>query len=250
MPGMIDIHCHLLPGIDDGAQTLEEALALAQAAVADGISHAVLTPHVFLGRFNNLRSSIEVEFLRFAAFLKVKNVPLQLSFAGEVRLDAEIISLVQRNEIPFLGECRGYRTMLLELPDAQIPLGSITLVRHLMALGIRPVIAHPERNKAVMEKPERIGQFVDAGCFLQITAGSLLGQFGPRVGAATDFLLNEGWVTAVASDAHNLEGRRHRMREAWIVLERRFDSEMALDLMRTGPAALCGIPVDVESVHE
>jgi len=158
-----------------------------------------------------------------------------------------VLGLVARGEIPFLGECEGFRTILLELPDAQIPLGSMTLVRHLLAQGIRPVIAHPERNKVVMEKPERMEPFIEAGCALQLTAGSLLGQFGPRVGAATDFLLNEGWVSAVASDAHNMEGRRHRMREACVVLERRFGFRVAERLLRTGPAALCGISLDAEA---
>lgn len=246
---MIDIHCHLLPGIDDGPQTLEEALTLARAAVADGISHAVLTPHVFPGRFNNLRSSIELEFQRFEAFLRVKQVPLKLSFAGEVRLDGEVPGLALRGEIPFLGECEGFRTMLLELPDAQIPLGAMTLVRHLLSQGIRPVIAHPERNKAVMERPERMGAFIDAGCALQLTAGSLLGQFGSRAGAAADFLLNEGWVSAVASDAHNMLGRRHRMREACVVLERRFGLRTAESLLRSGPAALCGITLEAGASH-
>lgn len=238
---MIDIHCHLLPGIDDGPQNIDDALALARAAVADGVSHAVVTPHVFPGRFNNVRSSIEFEHQRFASLLKVKKIPLKLSFSGEVRLDGSLLEMLERDEIPFLGQCGAYRTILLELPDSQIPLGTMALMRHLVAQGIRPVIAHPERNKAVMETPERAEQFIDAGCFLQITAGSLLGQFGPRVGAAADFLLGKAWVSAVASDAHNLDGRRHRMSEACVVLEQRFGRDTALSLLRLGPAALCGI---------
>lgn len=238
---MIDIHCHLLPGIDDGPQTQDEAVSMAYAAVADGISHAVLTPHVFPGRFNNIRSSIEVEFLKFETLLKTMLVPLKLSFAGEVRLDAEVIRLIQADEIPFLGVCDGYRTMLLEFPDGQIPLGAINFVQRMLSSGIRTVIAHPERNKAVMERPDSIEPFVEAGCYLQITAGSLSGQFGPRVMAATDFILEKGWVSAVASDAHNLHGRRHRMREARLELERRFGEDIADRLTRLTPAALCGI---------
>lgn len=239
---MIDIHCHLLPGIDDGPETAEQALALARACVADGIRHVVATPHVFPGRFDNLRSSIEQEFSLFQALLAVHHIELGLSFAGEVRLCAEVLDLLAQEQIPFLGRCAGHHTLLLELPDAQIPLGAVNLVKHLVgSMGVRPVLVHPERNKAVMEKPERMGVFVDAGCYLQITAASLLGHFGPRVLAATDFLLKAGWVSAVASDAHNLQGRPPRMREARAVLERRFGAELAEELSLRGPARLCGI---------
>jgi len=247
---MIDIHTHLLPGIDDGAQTLDEALGIAKACVADGVSHVVLTPHVFPGRFNNLRSTIEPACRKFREQLVLNKVPLGISFAGEVRFSSEVLDMAASFELPFLGVCEGYRTLLLELPDALIPLGATTLIRRLMEAKIRPVIAHPERNKAVMEKPERIGQFIDAGCYLQITAGSLLGQFGARVGAATDYLLREGWVNAVASDTHNLEGRRPRMREARQVLERRFGSETAWELTRFGPAYICGINLGDRRVPE
>ncbi|NSL54047.1 tyrosine-protein phosphatase [Uliginosibacterium aquaticum] len=246
---MIDIHCHLLPGIDDGPATPDEALALARAIVADGIRHVVATPHVFPGRFDNLKAGIEREFSLFRDLLRLRGIELGLSFGGEVRLSHEVLELVQQGHIPFLGRCEGYHTMLLELPDAQIPLGSVNLVRHLVGMGIRPVLVHPERNKAIMEKPDRVGQFVDAGCYLQLTAASLVGQFGPRVLAAADFMLHEGWASAIASDAHNLQGRPPRMREARAVLERRFGAALADELSIHGPARLCGIELGGELGH-
>ncbi|WP_018609052.1 tyrosine-protein phosphatase [Uliginosibacterium gangwonense] len=237
---MIDIHCHVLPGIDDGPTTKVEALALARACVADGITHVVATPHVFPGRFDNHRAGIAQLCMKFRQVLVAENIDLELSFAGEVRLSHEVIDMVQRGEIPFLGEVDGWRTMLLELPDAQIPLGSINLVRHLAGIGIRPVLVHPERNKAIMDKPERVEAFVDEGCYLQITAASLVGQFGPRVSVAADFMLKKDWVNAVASDAHNLVGRPPRMTEARHILEQRFGKGYAEELTYFGPARLCG----------
>lgn len=239
--GIIDIHSHLLPGVDDGAQTPEDALALARAAVADGVCHLVLTPHVFPGRFDNTRSTIEQEFPRFENLLRVYNIPLELAFAGEVRLDGTMLDLLAAGELPFLGSVGGYRTMLLELPDAQIPLGADRLILHLLRQGIRPVIVHPERNKAVMEKPERIEPFVTMGCFLQLTAGSLLGQFGPRALQASRHMLEREWVTAVASDAHNLGARNFRLGEArqWLAAE--YGGAAACQLLHDGPASLCGI---------
>jgi protein-tyrosine phosphatase len=238
---MIDLHCHLLPRVDDGPQSLQEAVDLAMAAVEDGVTHAVVTPHVYPGKFNNTRSSIEIAGQHYVTLLKLKGVPLRVSFGGEVRLDAELPDLIERDEIPFLGVSEGFKTMLLEFPDAQIPLGADQLVRRLLSKGIRPLIAHPERNKSVMEKPERICSFVDAGCALQITAGSILGQFGPRALAAAEYMLDGSMVSAIASDAHNLNGRRYRLREAREALLIRYGSELAIRLTESGPAALCGL---------
>ncbi|GAB4057297.1 tyrosine-protein phosphatase [Uliginosibacterium sediminicola] len=240
---MIDIHCHLLPRVDDGPQSLQASIDLAWAAVEDGVTHAVVTPHVYPGRFNNTRSSIELCCRRYVDLLKLKNVPLRISFGGEVRLDADLPLLIERDEIPFLGVSQGFKTMLLEFPDAQIPLGADRLVRVLLSRGIRPLIAHPERNKSVMENPERIRSFVDAGCALQITAGSILGQFGPRALAASEYMLSESLVSAIASDAHNLDGRRYRLKEARQALVSRYGEALAVQLTELGPASLCGLDV-------
>lgn len=238
---MIDIHCHILPGIDDGPRSVDEALDLARACVADGIRHTVATPHVFAGRYDNRRSGIARAAEVFRELLDLHRIPLALSFAGEVRLGAEVIDLLAQDQIPFLGECEGFRIMLLELPDAQIPLGALNLVRHLLSEGVRPVLVHPERNKAIMEMPERVLPFVDAGCYLQVTAASVTGQFGPRVLETTDYLLEERLVTVVASDAHNLSGRPPRMSEAHRILSGRFGEALANELCVSGPARLCGM---------
>jgi protein-tyrosine phosphatase len=239
---MIDIHCHVLPGIDDGPNTVEEALALARACVVDGVFHTVATPHVFPGRFDNRPADIARSAEVFRELLDMHRIPLSLSYAGEVRLSEAVIDLVALDRIPYLGVCDGFRTMLLELPDAQIPLGAIKLVSHLLDEGVRPVLVHPERNKAIVDNPERVLPFVDAGCYLQITAASLTGQFGPRVLETADYLLSEGLVSALASDAHNLDGRPPRMRAAYGILEARYGLEMAEMLCLHGPARLCGMP--------
>ena len=239
---MIDIHCHMLPAVDDGAQSLEEALALARACAADGIRHVVLTPHVFPGRFDNLRSSIAQQFAQFTALPEVLQLPLSFSWAGEVRLAAEALALLDSDELPFLGQSDGMHNLLLEMPDGQVPLGAETLVARLLGRGIRPVIVHPERNRGVMSKPERIRPFVEAGCLLQVTAGSLVGQFGERANAVARTLLDQGWVSAVASDSHNLKGRRPLMRAARRALVADYGPAAAFALLAGTPAALCGLP--------
>jgi len=237
---MIDIHCHLLPGIDDGPPTLEAALDLARALVADGITHVVCTPHVFPGRFENRRSSIEDEFNAFRQVLATHGLPLQLDWAGEVRLAPEALDLLARKEVPFIGHLKGERNVLLEMPDGQIPLGTERFLGLLVAQGIRPIVAHPERNRAVMEKPARLQPFIDMGCALQLTAGSVVGQFGSKAQAAAQAILDAGWATCIASDAHNLSGRMPRMTDAAAWLQQHYGRAAAEQLAITGPQRLQG----------
>jgi protein-tyrosine phosphatase len=241
---MIDIHCHLIPGIDDGAPNPEAALELARALVQDGVTHAVCTPHVYPGRFNNRRSSIKTQFDALRDLLDAAGIELGLGFAGEVRLAVEILQLLDMDEIPFMGTLpNGDRTMLLELPDAQIPVGSDRFVEKLRQLKVVPVIAHPERNKAVMADPGRIAPFVDMGCRLQLTSGSLIGSFGERAKLTSKRLLDAGWVHAVASDAHNLGGRKPCMAKAHAWLTQRYGSTIAQRLTVQGPAELIQVPM-------
>ncbi|MBQ0929189.1 tyrosine-protein phosphatase [Ideonella alba] len=243
---MIDLHCHLLPGIDDGPATLDDALALARALVADGVQHVVATPHVFPGRYENKRGGIARAHAAFVQVLAQHGVPLQLSYAGEVRLGPEVLEWLARDELPFLGGEAAHRgqaprVMLLEMPDGQVPLGTDRLCATLSRQGIVPLIAHPERNRGVMEQPDRLQPLVDAGCQFQLTAGSLLGDFGSRAQDAAWDLLDQGLVTVVASDAHNLRGRAPRMGAAreWLVQE--YGEATARRLTLDAPARLCGL---------
>jgi protein-tyrosine phosphatase len=245
---VIDIHCHLLPGIDDGPPTLDAALALARLLVDDGMSHVVCTPHVFPGRYENRNSSIEEDFERFAGAIKSAGVPLALSWAGEVRLTPEVLDLLPLGEVPFLGASDGHQTMLLEMPDGQVPLGAERFTQRLLAQGIRPVIVHPERNRGVMERPDRLRVFIEDGCLVQLTAGSLVGQFGAIAQRVAHQLVDRGWVHAVATDSHNLTGRRPRMTDAVAYLARHWGDATARQLTLFAPAALCGIDLGEEYV--
>ena len=109
---MIDLHCHYLPGIDDGSQSLAESLDLARASVADGITHAAMTPHVHPGRYENLRSTVVSATHQFRVALADAGIPLQIYPAGEVRLTAEIIEMLEQDELPFLGTLDGYRIVI------------------------------------------------------------------------------------------------------------------------------------------
>ena len=208
---MIDIHCHLLPGIDDGPETLEQALALARIAWDNGITHSVLTPHIHPGRYENSARLINESYKAFQQALIEENIPLKLGFAAEVRLSPEVLSLVQQDEIPYYGEVDGYKILLLELPHSHVPPGSDNLVRWLMERKIRPLIAHPERNKGIMRNITHIQPFIELGCWFQLTAGSVAGSFGDNAQQVAHQLLKMGCVTLLASDAHNAKFRPPRL---------------------------------------
>lgn len=204
---MIDLHCHFLPGIDDGPKTMNEALALARAAVANGITHSVMTPHIQPGTWNNDLTTITPIFEQYQQQLKGNNIPLSISMAAEVRICPEVLPLITDGNIPFLGEYEGYKLMLLEFPHSHISVGSDKMIKWLFDRNIRPVIAHPERNKDVMRKLEKIKPFIDMGCYTQVTAGSITGTFGDRAYKTAHQMLEHDWITVIATDAHNLEHR-------------------------------------------
>ncbi len=238
---MIDLHCHYLPAIDDGSPSMADSLELARAAVADGITHAAMTPHIHSGRYDNTRTSVEAVTVQFRKALKEANIPLQIFPAGEVRLSADIIDLLDQDEMPFLGTYDGFRVVLLEFPYAQIPLGTEKLVRWLLANQVRPLIAHPERNKAVMQNVERIAPYVSMGCMMQVTAASLVGGFGPAVQECAELMLDRGWISLVASDAHNMEHRNSRLTEAYEWLVARGGELLAENYTNILPSRILGL---------
>ena len=238
---MIDLHTHFLPGIDDGARNLNEALALARAAVADGITVCAMTPHIHPRRYPNLKSALLGHLDAFRTALAEHQIPLQIHLGAEVRLSIESLGQLLEGEVPFLGEVGGYKIMLLEFPHQMIPVGSQQFVNKLLAMKIRPLIAHPERNKAVLADLERIRPFVDAGCWLQVTAGAVTGHFGASARKVALRLIENDWVHVVASDSHNLEARPPVISAARDVLAQLFGPRTAQQMVAVRPAQILGI---------
>jgi protein-tyrosine phosphatase len=238
---MIDLHCHFLPGIDDGPDTLDEALALARAAVADGITHSVLTSHVDPERYDNQRSNLAQAHADFAQQLAAAHIPLDVRLGGEARLCADLLDLLAADQVPFLGAVDGWRILLLELPHQMIPVGSDRFVRNLLKLKIRPLIAHPERNKAIMADPTRVEEFTDAGCWLQLTAGSLAGRFGEVAQRVAFDLVEEGHHCIAATDAHNLGSRPPLLSEARDTLSARYGPAVAHSMVIERPGQILGL---------
>ena len=156
------------------------------------------------------RETTTVEQVLRAA-LAAAGIALEVGFAAEVRLDYDILPLIEADRVPFLGALEGYRVMLLEFPHSHVPVGADKFVAWLLARQIRPMIAHPERNKDLMRDPSRLQPFMEQGCLLQVTADAVAGGFGELCALRAREFLERGWVSVLASDAHDTAERPPRI---------------------------------------
>lgn len=237
---MIDLHCHLLPGIDDGPEDLATALRLARHAVAAGVRTSVVTPHMHPGRYANRAANIRAAAANFQQSLDAEGIALEILCSAEVRLDHEILSWVGEEQIPYLGHWQGERVMLLEFPHSHVPVGADKLVAWLLKQGIRPMIAHPERNKDILRSIDKLLPFVRLGCLLQVTAGAVAGTFGEYAQVRAVDLLSRGWVTVLASDAHNMEARPPELEPGRAAAAKIVGEEESWKLVRDRPAEIIG----------
>lgn len=237
---MIDLHCHLLPGIDDGPEDLATALRLARHAVAAGVRTSVVTPHMHPGRYANRAANIRAAAANFQQSLDAEGIALEILCSAEVRLDHEILSWVGEEQIPYLGHWQGERVMLLEFPHSHVPVGADKLVAWLLKQGIRPMIAHPERNKDILRSIDKLLPFVRLGCLLQVTAGAVAGTFGEYAQVRAVDLLSRGWVTVLASDAHNMEARPPELEPGRVAAAKIVGEEESWKLVRDRPAEIIG----------
>lgn len=238
---MIDLHCHLLPFVDDGPDSVEHASRLVALALGRGITHAVLTPHVYPGVWNNTLETLKPLFESFERMLEASGLPLSVRLGGEVRLLPECLEMAARDELPIIGHWEGGRVVLIELPDGQIPVGTDKAMSFLRARGYVPMIAHPERNKDVMRDWRRVLPLKDLGCLFQITAASVVGAFGEAARRTSRQLLDADVVTVVATDTHNLAHRPPLLAEARVALLGLYGAKTAENLTRTIPGHILGI---------
>ena len=209
----VDIHCHRLAAVDDGPSTITDSLALCQALAEDGITIAIATPHQ-LGRFSDCNEAalIREAVSTFNEELKRNNIALSLLPGADVRVDERICQLLEADEILTLAD--GGKYILLELPH-QIFIDITPLLNELSSSGIQAIISHPERHPILVKHPNILIDWLARPAHLQVTAGSLLGEFGLTAQKAAWHFLSSGWVELIATDSHNLDSRRPRMKAAF-----------------------------------
>ncbi len=224
---MIDLHCHILPGIDDGAPDLATAMAMAKMAVEDGITHIACTPHVINGVYDNDPARIGAAVERLQQELAVAGVELKLLCGADVHIAPDLLQRLQAGGVRVLGRSHYF---LLEPPHHVRPPAVERFVKSLIAGGYIPVITHPERLTWIEQHYPVFEELSDSGAVMQITAGSITGRFGRRAKYWSERLLDEGRVHLVASDAHNLVDRPPVLSKAREIVRERLGDDAALDL--------------------
>ena len=234
---MIDIHAHILPGVDDGAENMDEALEMAAMAVESGVKTLVVTPHCmdFEDRKNFWDPQLEAEIENFRARLARENIPLKILPGMEIFGTHKTPDLIRQGKVAGLNNSD---YMLIEFAFYNYAAQATEILEQIIALGKRPVIAHPERYEYVQADPSILNLWVEMGCLLQINKGSLLGSFG-RIEQALAFeLVDRGFVFAVASDAHSPVRRTTWMADVYRLLAQEFSPSVANRLLKTNPAKI------------
>jgi protein-tyrosine phosphatase len=232
---MMDIHSHLLPGLDDGPRTMAESLRMCEQYVAEGVTAVVATPHMGDRRFRVTPEAVRRGAEELGAVCAEHGLTLSLLPGADVRLEPELLAMLDRAEVLTLADTGKY--LLLELPAQTVPRCE-GLIFELSVRGITAILSHPERNMELWRKPHRLAELVDRGCLVQVTADSLFGRFGPQAQHSAEWFLTEGLVHAVASDAHSPDGRRPELKRAAEHLASLLGEEGACQLLQGNPARI------------
>ena len=228
---LIDIHCHLLPDVDDGPGTLDQAVAMAGAAAKSGTDIIIATPH-----FPNSTTRTRQACKRLADGLKRHGNCLSLLPGGEIRLEHDTVAQLSRGMLPSLADTDQY--YLFELPDLFIPEAVLKTFHRLNDIGITPILAHPERNKTLTRKPALLAELEFMGVELQITASSLEGRFGSMPAKMARELLTADRVTYIASDGHDTRDRKPVLGQVLKRVEKLTSAEKAFKIMFENPHKL------------
>lgn len=231
----VDIHCHLVPGIDDGAQSWEQSLLMAAMAAADGIRTIVVTPHQLGNYAHNHGQTIRTRAGELQQLLDNHGIALRVVPGADVRIEQGMVEKLGSGEVLTLADHRKH--VLLELPhELYFPLEEV--LESLRRVGIVGILSHPERNQGLLKQPRLLPPLVDRGCLMQITCGSLLGTFGTLPKQLAEWMLSEGLVHFLATDAHGPSARRPLMKHAFERAKRLVGEEVAMDLCCRNPAAV------------
>lgn len=220
---LIDIHSHILPGVDDGAKSKEDSIAMAKAALDEGIETIIATPHHRNRAFDNYKQEIVPDVTMLNELFEQEGIPLNVLAGQEVRIYGELLEDYDKGDIQTLADTR---YVLVEFPFGDVPQYAEQLLYDMQVAGFRPIIAHPERNRELIKNHERMYGFIRNGALAQLTAASLIGEFGKEIEDFSHQLLEANLVQFIASDAHNTDTRGFGLRKAYEVIQEQYGVEM------------------------
>jgi protein-tyrosine phosphatase len=232
---MLDLHCHMLPGIDDGAVDLDMAIAMARIAASDGIHTVACTPHIYPGLYENTADGIRAAVVVLQAELDERAIPLRLLVGADVHLEPGLADSIRAGRVPTLA---GSRYLLLEPPHHVAPPHFEDSVFQLMIAGFVPVITHPERLSWIEDHYPMFQRLGKTGSWFQITAGSVTGRFGRRPKYWAERMLDEGIANILATDSHHPERRPPLLAEGRDAAALRVGATEAGHLVSTRPQGI------------
>lgn len=216
---MIDIHCHILPGIDDGAKTLEDTLIMLKSAIDEGITTIAVSPH-HNPEFNNERPLILEKVKEVREIVRVNQLPIEILPGQEVRIYGNVLEDYAAGKLLTSTDQSHY--MLIEFPSNHVPKYASELFYNMILKGLQPILVHPERNTGIIENPEILYNFIEQGVLSQITASSVTGHFGKKIQKLTFDIIEHDLTHFVASDAHNVTSRAFKMKDAFDIITDEF----------------------------
>lgn len=241
---MIDIHTHILPQIDDGAESFQVSVAMLRAAEKSGVQTIVATPHFnhMYNWLNYASPELDEQYCKLCERAKENGLSIDIRLGMEIRaFDGMLEQLNQRKLLPYADT----NYVLVEFDNWESERFCSRILDSLLDGGYSPIIAHPERYEFVWEKPWMVYDWLEAGCSIQITKASMLGRFGRESKATSADFLERGWVSFVASDAHGIHHRTAEMKSAYDYLSQQYSSKLADLLMYENPRQmLLGKPLE------
>ena len=239
----VDIHCHMIPGIDDGSKSWDQSLAMGEMAVADGIETIAVTPHQLGSYTHNHGQLVRSRTAELQQLLDDHRLPLQVLPGADVRIEPGMLEKLRSGDVLTLADQRKH--VLLELPhELYFPLDDV--LGDLHRAGLVGILSHPERNQGLLKKPQLIEPLVDSGCLMQVTCSSLMGTFGSAPQQMAEWMQEQGLVHFLATDAHGPNSRRPLMRRAFERAAEIVDEEIATLLCCRNPAAVaCGGDIEM-----
>ncbi|MFB4167249.1 tyrosine-protein phosphatase [Virgibacillus sp. JSM 102003] len=240
---MIDIHCHILPGLDDGAKSVTESIMMANEAAKQGITKIVATPHHNNESFMNYGTDITgaVDYLN--GQLQKENIPVEILEGQETRVYGDMLEDLKNGQVIAINKESDY--VFVELPTYQVPKYTTQLLFDMQIAGYKPVIVHPERNHELQDDPDKLYRIVKNGALTQITAASLLGFAGKKFQRFANQMIESNLTHFIASDAHNVKKRGFFMREASRYLKKHYGNTTEYTFMENSELMIIG-----QTVHQ